>query len=73
MEENLIGTAALIIAILTFISTQWGMRRVATKTYVERLEHRIEKLEAELKECVTGREELRRQNIALTEKIAANA
>lgn len=67
--ESVIGLVALVIATLTFVSTQWSLRNKATGNQVSRLGSRVEKLEAALKECEKEREELRRDKIALMERI----
>lgn len=67
---NLAGLAAITIAVLTFVSTQWSLRKKANGDQVNRLDLRVEKLETALKECEQEREELRRDKIALMERIA---
>lgn len=69
--ETVIALSALLIAALTFISTQWSLRRKANGNQVGRLDRRVEKLETALKECETERESLRRDKIALMERLTA--
>jgi hypothetical protein len=63
--EWAIPLTAVVISVATFVVTQTGMKHKAEVDYVDRLENRMKKTEAELKECIEDRGELWRRLRAL--------
>ena len=67
------GLAALLISAGTLVSTAWALRQKASTSYVSQLEHRIQVLEREVKDCEGERDRLQRENVALMRRILSQA
>jgi hypothetical protein len=63
---------AIVISVLTFITTQRGIRRSANLDTVGELERRIAKLEGDLAACEKARVELIRANQDLMTRLVIN-
>lgn len=75
MTQAIIALGAIIISLLSFISTQLSLRRTVDSTYVASMEGRLKDAEARLVACEAGRERLaveiatiRDENLWLTRK-----
>lgn len=83
MREILVGLGALgaiVIAMLSFISTQLSLRRTVDSTYVKSIEDRLKDAEGRVTACEVARERLsaeinsvREENFFLTRKLIALA
>jgi hypothetical protein len=67
-----IALASTAIAVLTFVSTQFGSKRASTTSYVEQLERRVTYLETRLEAAEREKEELHDENFRLLRRLAAN-
>lgn len=65
----MIPLVALLISVMTFVSSQVVQKRMATNGRVETLEQRVLRLEAEVEKCETDRHRLMNENIALRRKL----
>lgn len=64
-----ISCGALLLALITFVATQFGSKRTSTASYLTQLEGRVKHLEDELNAANLRIIQLERENVSLMRQL----